>query len=145
MVSGDELLAIARAMKEAQDSAQRLLPFTSERAAFDVPTAYAAAKLLHEARVREGARPVGRKIGFTNYNMWTRYGVKQPVWAYLYDRTVRTVGSDCICRVGQFVEPKPRRPANFLHPWAGQTPPHPDAGQSAPVGAELESDGGTLR
>jgi 2-oxo-3-hexenedioate decarboxylase len=49
---------------------------------------YAAARALHEARVREGWRPVGRKIGFTNRSIWPRYGVYQPIWGTVYDRTL---------------------------------------------------------
>ena len=49
---------------------------------------YAAAWALHGARVREGWRPVGRKIGFTNRSIWPRYGVYQPIWGTIYDRTL---------------------------------------------------------
>jgi len=48
---------------------------------------YAAARALHEARVREGWRPIGRKIGFTNRSIWPRYGVYEPIWGTVYDRT----------------------------------------------------------
>jgi hypothetical protein len=46
------------------------------------------AHLIHEARINEGAVPVGRKIGFTNPAMWSLYGVREPIWAYVYDTTV---------------------------------------------------------
>jgi len=49
---------------------------------------YAAARALHEARVREGWHPVGRKIGFTNRSIWPRYGVYEPIWGTVYDRTL---------------------------------------------------------
>jgi 2-keto-4-pentenoate hydratase len=49
---------------------------------------YAAARALHETRVREGWRPVGRKIGFTNRTLWDRYGVHEPMWGTVYDRTL---------------------------------------------------------
>jgi 2-keto-4-pentenoate hydratase len=49
---------------------------------------YAAARALHAARVRQGWRPVGRKIGFTNRSIWPRYGVYEPIWGTVYDRTV---------------------------------------------------------
>ena len=48
---------------------------------------YAAARTLHETRVREGWRPIGRKIGFTNRSIWPRYGVYEPIWGTVYDRT----------------------------------------------------------
>jgi 2-oxo-3-hexenedioate decarboxylase len=49
---------------------------------------YAAARALHETRVREGWRPLGRKIGFTNRSIWPRYGVYEPIWGTVYDRTL---------------------------------------------------------
>ena len=49
---------------------------------------YAVARALHETRVREGWRPVGRKIGFTNRSIWSRYGVYEPIWGTVYDRTL---------------------------------------------------------
>ncbi len=49
---------------------------------------YAAAFILHERRVRDGWRPVGRKIGFTNRGIWARYGVYEPIWGTVYDRTL---------------------------------------------------------
>ena len=49
---------------------------------------YAAARALHQARVREGWRPLGRKIGFTNRSIWPRYGVYEPIWGTVYDRTL---------------------------------------------------------
>ena len=48
---------------------------------------YAAARALHETRVREGWRPLGRKIGFTNRSIWPRYGVYEPIWGTVYDRS----------------------------------------------------------
>ena len=49
---------------------------------------YAAARALHETRTREGWRPVGRKIGFTNRSIWPRDGVYEPIWGTVYDRTL---------------------------------------------------------
>jgi len=49
---------------------------------------YRIAKRLHEERVIAGWRPVGRKIGFTNRTIWARYGVYEPIFGFVYDRTV---------------------------------------------------------
>ncbi len=59
---------------------------------FNIADAYEVAHLVHEKRLGEGWVPVGRKIGFTNSNMWSIYGVREPVWAYMYDRTVTVNG-----------------------------------------------------
>lgn len=49
---------------------------------------YAAASAAHARRVARGWKPVGRKIGFTNRSIWPRYGVHEPIWGHVYDRTL---------------------------------------------------------
>jgi 2-oxo-3-hexenedioate decarboxylase len=49
---------------------------------------YAAALRYREQRLRQGWRAVGRKIGFTNRSIWPRYGVHQPIWGTVFDRTL---------------------------------------------------------
>ncbi|MBS0338112.1 MAG: hypothetical protein JSS40_15135 [Proteobacteria bacterium] len=49
---------------------------------------YRIALALHAERVAAGWKPVGRKIGFTNSTIWPRYGVYQPIFGFVYDRTV---------------------------------------------------------
>lgn len=102
-----DLDAIALEMKTAQDSAQQIQPFTKRVEGFDLPTAYDVASLIHHARLAEGANPVGRKIGFTNPDMWSRYGVREPIWAYVYDTTVVQLEDlQTNCSIGKYSEPK---------------------------------------
>jgi 2-oxo-3-hexenedioate decarboxylase len=49
---------------------------------------YAAARALHEHRLARGWKLAGRKIGFTNRTLWERYGVHEPLWGAVYDRTL---------------------------------------------------------
>ena len=105
-----ELKAIAHQVKTAQDQGQFLTQITAQTNGFDVPSAYAVADLVHAMRLAEGARVVGRKIGFTNPAMWPQYGVSDPVWAHLYDTTVTylpdTSNTPAICSLRGFVQPK---------------------------------------
>jgi len=102
-----QLGALASQMRAAQDNARQIEPFTSKFSDFDVPSAYAVADLIHRARMRQGAAPVGRKIGFTNPDMWALYGVQDPIWAYVYDTTVVHSGGELkTCSLGRFTEPK---------------------------------------
>lgn len=39
-------------------------------------------------RRSRGERPAGRKIGFTNRNIWPEYGATSPIWAHVYDTTL---------------------------------------------------------
>lgn len=121
MPTADELAALAREMEDAQDHAHSLEPFTARSDDFDLPAAYAVAELIHRERLRRGAVPVGRKIGFTNPAMWALYGVDEPIWGYVYDTTVVHVDGGCAdCRLGGFTEPK-IEPEIVLH--FGRTPP----------------------
>ena len=109
MPTTTELQAIARQIKNAQDQGLQLTQITSQYAGFDTADAYVVADLIHAIRLAEGARAVGRKIGFTNPAMWAQYGVGAPVWAYMYDTTV-TYLADMpdvpTCSLRGFVQPK---------------------------------------
>ncbi len=119
-----DLQAIADQIKAAQDQCKSILPFTSRFADFGNDEAYSVAQLIHDMRIKEGAVPVGRKIGFTNPEMWSIYGVREPIWGYIYDTTVvQLTGSEFQCRIGQFAEPK-IEPEIVLH---FRTAPSPNA------------------
>jgi 2-oxo-3-hexenedioate decarboxylase len=99
--------ALARDVKLAQDESRHLAPITSRHADFDLASAYEVAHRVHEVRMSEGAVPVGRKIGFTNPRLWDVFGVRDPVWGHVYDRTVVHATSPQVrCRIGRFVAPK---------------------------------------
>jgi 2-keto-4-pentenoate hydratase len=103
----NDLDAIAREMMAAQDEARQIVPFTERWPQFGLETAYEVAGRIHRARVAAGARPVGRKIGFTNADMWEIYGVREPVWAHVYEHTVdRLEGTVCSCCIEHMTEPK---------------------------------------
>ena len=57
---------------------------------------YGIARRLHDERTGAGWRAVGRKIGFTNRSIWARYGVYQPIFGYVYDRTVTFAPQDFV-------------------------------------------------
>jgi 2-keto-4-pentenoate hydratase len=115
------LQTIADEIKAAQDQCRQIVPLTARLRDFSNTEAYAVAQLIHEMRTKEGATPVGRKIGFTNQEMWSIYGVCEPIWGYIYDSTVvRFTGSKIRCRIGHFAEPK-IEPEIVVH--FGSSPP----------------------
>jgi 2-keto-4-pentenoate hydratase len=73
---------IAQEMKFAQDHCLQIEPFSSRLKDFGNVEAYAVAQIINEGRLKEGAEPAGRKIGFTNYEMWSIYGVCEPIWEW---------------------------------------------------------------
>jgi 2-oxo-3-hexenedioate decarboxylase len=102
-----DLAAIAREMKAVQDRGLQIETLTSRLTGFGNAEAYAVAWLVHEMRLREGAQPAGRKIGFTNPEMWSLFGVNEPIWAFVYDTSVVQLTGRCAhCRIDRFVEPR---------------------------------------
>ena len=104
---GFNLQTIAKDMKVAQDQNRQIAPFTSWIKDFGNIEAYAVANMIHKMRMNEGAKRIGRKIGFTNSEMWSVYGVHEPIWSYIYDTTVVRLNSqNTKCHIGRFSEPK---------------------------------------
>ena len=78
---GEELIAL-------HDAPREVAPFSQRYPGLTPADGYVAARRLHEHRVAQGWRAVGRKIGFTNRTLWDRYGVREPMWGWVYDRTL---------------------------------------------------------
>lgn len=107
MLSEAETRDIARSLKAAQDQVGQVIPPTSKYPGLDAPSAYAVSALIHEARLAEGAASVGRKIGFTNADMWPLLGVREPVWGHVYDTTVVQLPQErATFSLKRFAEPK---------------------------------------
>ena len=73
---------------ELHAAPREVAPFSQRYPGLTPAAGYAAAQRLHEHRVAHGWKPVGRKIGFTNRTLWQRYGVHEPMWGMVYDRTL---------------------------------------------------------
>ncbi len=84
------------------------VPLFSERYPGLTPQAgYEAARALHRHRLAKGWRAVGRKIGFTNRTIWPRYGVYEPIWGTVYDRTlIRAEGNHARVPLAGLVNPR---------------------------------------
>lgn len=68
---------------------RQMRPYSDRSAGFGVDQAYDVAAEILQMRCAAGEVPVGRKIGFTNTNIWPEYGVSSPIWGYVYDDTLR--------------------------------------------------------
>jgi 2-oxo-3-hexenedioate decarboxylase len=79
---------LAAELAELHDHPRSVTPFTARYPGLSAESGYSAARALHAYRLAQGWRPVGRKIGFTNRNIWPRYGVHEPIWGFVYDRTL---------------------------------------------------------
>jgi 2-keto-4-pentenoate hydratase len=83
------IAAVAERLIAAYDGARTIDPITASDPTFDVAAAYEVLREIDARRAASGWRPVGRKIGFTNRTIWSRYGVDRPMWAHVYAHTVR--------------------------------------------------------
>lgn len=85
----EQPLSLAQRLLDAYARSTLLEPITTTDPTFDEARAYEV--LEHITADRQACQwvPVGRKIGFTNRTIWRRYGVTGPMWAQMWDRTVR--------------------------------------------------------
>ena len=79
---------------ELHESPRVVARFSERYPALTPESGYAAARELHAHRVKSGWKPVGRKVGFTNRTIWARYGVFEPIWGMVYDRTLLEAGQN---------------------------------------------------
>ena len=88
------LRAIAAEAAAAFNSgSHRVPPFTARHPGLMMDDAYRVTALAHETRLAQRYDPVGRKIGFTNRRLWDEYGVRAPIWGYVYDRTLHDLAT----------------------------------------------------
>src|SRR5919108_1274930 len=72
----------------AIDSGRAIASFCARLPGFRLDDAYRVTAAIRQLREARGERVVGRKIGFTNRTIWAEYGVYEPIWGYVYDRTM---------------------------------------------------------
>ncbi len=71
-----------------RDQVRLAAPPTATIPDFGLAAAYDIAAEIVRIRRSRGERTVGRKIGFTNREIWTQYGLDTPIWAHMYEGTV---------------------------------------------------------
>ena len=73
-----DISQIADEISSAISSAKQIEPFSKRNINLSTQEAYDVATIV---RRNLGSPPViGRKIGFTNRNIWSVYGVDEPIW-----------------------------------------------------------------
>jgi 2-oxo-3-hexenedioate decarboxylase len=101
-----DLGAIAKEVVGALDGRRQIPAFSRWPGEPSVADAYALPALLRSAFEARGEKITGRKIGFTNRQMWTAYGVAAPIWGYCTDRTTRDLRTTPVQSVAAFAEPR---------------------------------------
>jgi 2-oxo-3-hexenedioate decarboxylase len=79
---------IAHELLAAWDAGKIIPGIAARHAAFNGDDAYTISAELIRLRRTRGEIAVGRKIGFTNRNIWPQYGATSPIWHPVYDCTV---------------------------------------------------------
>lgn len=96
----DDLIELHRFPRE-------LPPFSERYPGLNADDGYDAARALHEHRLTQGWKAVGRKIGFTNRTLWARYGVHEPMWGMVYDQTLLFAdGGGCEVPLSGLLQPR---------------------------------------
>ncbi len=96
----DEVLA-------ALDARTQIPPIAARRSGFDLDIAYRVNARVSEKRRARGETVIGRKLGFTNRNIWDEYKVYAPIWSYVYDTTVRNIApAGDAFDLGRVIEPR---------------------------------------
>jgi 2-oxo-3-hexenedioate decarboxylase len=79
---------IARELLNALDSGSTIPSIVARNPGFGWDEGYRVAAELIKLRRARGEHTVGRKIGFTNRNIWAEYGATAPIWAHIYEHTL---------------------------------------------------------
>jgi 2-keto-4-pentenoate hydratase len=98
---------LAKELIELHDHPRQVSPFSARYPGLTAESGYAAARKLHAHRLAHGWKLAGRKIGFTNRTLWDRYGVHEPMWGAVYDRTIiRSQENKAIVPLAGLVQPR---------------------------------------
>ena len=96
---------IANQVSSSISLAKQIEPFSKRGLVLSLQEAYDVAKI-----VRQKLGPteiIGRKIGFTNRNIWSIYDVDEPIWGPMTLSSVRFVESNFLkVDLSQFCEPR---------------------------------------
>lgn len=100
------LEAMADEVVAAITEHRQIQTFSSRPGGLTLEDAYRVTPFIRARFEARGETITGRKIGFTNREMWKVYGVDSPVWGYATSRTTRDLATTAVVRVSDFIEPR---------------------------------------
>jgi 2-oxo-3-hexenedioate decarboxylase len=101
-----DLNAIAADVISSLASHRQVPLFSRSPIGLNVADAYRLTPLLRAAFEARGEKIVGRKIGFTNREMWAAHGIQAPIWGYCTNRTTQELNNVELQSVSEFAEPR---------------------------------------
>jgi 2-oxo-3-hexenedioate decarboxylase len=102
--SEPDIAGIAGEVLAALAGRRQIPPFSSRPGGLSLGDAYRVTPILCAAFTARGEKVAGRKIGFTNREMWKPFGVDAPIWGYATDRTVHDLAVTQAVRLADFAE-----------------------------------------
>jgi len=101
-----EIEAVAKEVITSLSNHVQIPTFSSRPDGLTLAAAYRVTPLLRAAFEARGERITGRKIGFTNRQMWKVFGVEAPIWGYTTSRTTHELSDVQIVALNEFSEPR---------------------------------------
>src|SRR3984957_15886290 len=102
LTEAPDVIAVANEVVAALAGHYQIPKFSSRPGGLTLAQAYRVAPLLRAAFEARGEIITGRKIGFTNREMWKVYGVQSPIWGTITNRTTHELAATPGLRVGAF-------------------------------------------
>ncbi len=104
-VETPDVKAVADDVLASMSSHRQITPFSSRPAGLTLDHAYQVTPLLRGAFEARGEKIAGRKIGFTNRELWEVYGVRSPIWGYVTNHTMHAMADRKAMAATDFLEP----------------------------------------
>lgn len=93
-LTDQQIADIADLVLRTYDTRTQIASIAAQIEGLDLAAAYRVCAKVRDLREARGERAIGRKLGFTNRNIWDEYKVYAPIWNYVYDTTVRNVSPE---------------------------------------------------
>jgi 2-oxo-3-hexenedioate decarboxylase len=106
MTAQMQIEAMANEVLAAWANRSQIQTFSSRPDPITLAEAYQVTPLLRAAFEARGERITGRKIGFTNRQMWQSYGVSSPIWGYATSRTTHQLADLQVMALNDLSEPR---------------------------------------
>ena len=101
-----EVEAVAQEVITSLSNHTQIPTFSSRPGGLTLAQAYRVTPLLRAAFEGRGERITGRKIGFTNRQMWKAFGVESPIWGYTTSRTTHELADMQVMSLNDLSEPR---------------------------------------
>jgi 2-oxo-3-hexenedioate decarboxylase len=106
MSAQTDIEAVAREVIASLSDHSQIPTFSSRPGGLTLAQGYRVMPLLRAAFEARGEQITGRKIGFTNRQMWKAFGVDSPIWGYATSRTTHQLADMQVMSLKNFPEPR---------------------------------------